>query len=98
MMCADTEEEAMARGLEGGNFFGYSLAHFYVFGEHVPGATNVWEEYIERRGLHGYSPEAAAAALEEERLGAQIRSEEHKAELPSRQYLLCRLLLEKKNT
>ena len=74
MMCAETEEEAMARGLEGGNFFGYSLAHFYVFGEHVPGATNVWEEYIERRGLHGYSPEAAAAALEEERLGAKIAS------------------------
>ena len=37
MMCAGDEEAAIARGLEGANFFGYSLAHFYVFGEHVPG-------------------------------------------------------------
>ena len=26
------------RGLEGANFFGYSLAHYYVFGRHQPGA------------------------------------------------------------
>jgi alkanesulfonate monooxygenase SsuD/methylene tetrahydromethanopterin reductase-like flavin-dependent oxidoreductase (luciferase family) len=31
MMLAPTQEEAIARGLEGTNFFGYSLAHFYVF-------------------------------------------------------------------
>src|SRR3712207_6890062 len=29
---------------------------------------------------------------------AQVRSEEHTSELQSRQYLVCRLLLEKKNT
>ena len=34
-VCRD-EDEALARGLEGANFFGYSLAHFYVFGDHVP--------------------------------------------------------------
>ena len=39
MMCAEREEEALARGLEGANFFGYSLAHFYVFGDHVPAST-----------------------------------------------------------
>src|SRR3712207_8131707 len=32
----------------------------------------------------------------EEALGAQERSEEHTSELQSRQYLVCRLLLEKK--
>src|SRR3712207_7224377 len=31
-----------------------------------------------------------------ERLGPQFRSEEHTSELQSRQYLVCRLLLEKK--
>ena len=36
MMCAPTEEEAIDRGLEGGNFFGYSLGHYYVFGDHPP--------------------------------------------------------------
>src|SRR3712207_8979001 len=32
------------------------------------------------------------------RMGAESRSEEHTSELQSRQYLVCRLLLEKKNT
>jgi len=71
MMCASTEDEALAKGLEGGNFFGYSLAHFYVFGDHKPGVTNVWQEYEQRRGERGFSPEVAAAA-DEERLGAKI--------------------------
>src|SRR3712207_7907975 len=30
--------------------------------------------------------------------GVRVRSEEHTSELQSRQYLVCRLLLEKKNT
>src|SRR3712207_8664736 len=33
-----------------------------------------------------------------ESLDAVVRSEEHTSELQSRQYLVCRLLLEKKNT
>ncbi len=70
MMCARDETDAIARGLEGANFFGYSLAHFYVFGEHVPAKTNVWEEFQERRGKMGYSPEAAIAAAQET-LGAK---------------------------
>ena len=70
MMCAPDETTAIARGLEGGNFFGYSLAHFYVFGDHVPGRTDVWQEFQERRGKMGYSPEAAIAAAQET-LGAK---------------------------
>jgi alkanesulfonate monooxygenase SsuD/methylene tetrahydromethanopterin reductase-like flavin-dependent oxidoreductase (luciferase family) len=61
MMCAPKEEDALARGLEGANFFGYSLAHFYVFGDHVPASTDVWEEFVDRREKMGYSPEAALA-------------------------------------
>jgi alkanesulfonate monooxygenase SsuD/methylene tetrahydromethanopterin reductase-like flavin-dependent oxidoreductase (luciferase family) len=72
MMCARTEDEAIDRGVEGGNFFGYSLGHYYVFGEHVPGVTDVWKEYIEKRAEQGYSPEAVAAAVGDERLGAKI--------------------------
>jgi alkanesulfonate monooxygenase SsuD/methylene tetrahydromethanopterin reductase-like flavin-dependent oxidoreductase (luciferase family) len=71
MMCARTEEEALARGLEGGNFFGYSLGHYYVFGDHAPGTTDVWKEYVSKRAEHGYSPEVAVA-LEQERLGAKV--------------------------
>jgi len=70
MMCARDEAEAIARGLEGANFFGYSLAHYYVFGEHVPAETNVWEQFQERRDKMGYSPEAAIAAAQQT-LGAK---------------------------
>jgi len=62
MMCAPSEEDALARGVEGANFFGYSLAHYYVFGDHVPAGTDVWDEFLRRRDSVGYSPEAALAA------------------------------------
>lgn len=71
MMCHPNEGEALRRGLEGGNFFGYSLAHYYVFGEHRPARTNVWQEYLERRQQMGFSPEAVIAA-ESEVLGARV--------------------------
>jgi alkanesulfonate monooxygenase SsuD/methylene tetrahydromethanopterin reductase-like flavin-dependent oxidoreductase (luciferase family) len=72
MMLHDDEGEAIRRGAEGANFFGYSLGHYYVFGTHRPGVTNVWQEYQERRGAQGYDPEAVARAIEEERLGAKV--------------------------
>jgi alkanesulfonate monooxygenase SsuD/methylene tetrahydromethanopterin reductase-like flavin-dependent oxidoreductase (luciferase family) len=71
MMCARREEDALARGLEGANFFGYSLAHYYVFGDHVPATTDVWQEFLERRGTTGFSPEATLAA-QRETLGATV--------------------------
>jgi hypothetical protein len=71
MMVHHDEKEAIARGLEGANFFGYSLAHFYVFGKHVPGETDVWREFQEKRTQMGYSPEVAMA-LRQERLGAKV--------------------------
>jgi len=37
--------EARRRGSEGFQFFGYSLGHFYVYGNHQPGVTNVWERF-----------------------------------------------------
>ena len=75
-MCAPTEEEAIARGVEGGNFFGYSLGHYYVFGSHQPGTTDVWAEYQRRRGEHGFSPEAVReAAAHSDRLGAKVVTE-----------------------
>ena len=60
MMCAPTEQEAIARGVEGANFFGYSLGHYYGYGDHVPGRTDVWAEFVERRGQRGYDPDAAS--------------------------------------
>jgi alkanesulfonate monooxygenase SsuD/methylene tetrahydromethanopterin reductase-like flavin-dependent oxidoreductase (luciferase family) len=71
MMVHHDEEEAIRRGAEGSNFFGYSLGHFYVFGEHRPGKTDVWSEYIDRRAAQGYDPDVIAAALKSEALGAK---------------------------
>ena len=56
MMCAPNEEDALARGVEGANFFGYSLAHYYVFGDHVPASTDVWEEFLATTGLDRDTP------------------------------------------
>jgi len=43
--CHEDRAEARRRGAEGFQFFGYSLGHFYVYGNHQPGATNVWERF-----------------------------------------------------
>ncbi len=76
-MCHEDEDEAMRRGLEGANFFGYSLAHYYVFGKHRPGETDVWAEYEATRTQRGYAPEAVEAASSAgDRLGAQIVQQE----------------------
>ena len=39
------EEEAKARGLEAFQYFGFALGHFYVYGKHTPGVTNLWERF-----------------------------------------------------
>ncbi|HEX5899621.1 MAG TPA: LLM class flavin-dependent oxidoreductase [Solirubrobacteraceae bacterium] len=55
MMCAPDEAQAIERGIDGAHFFGYSLAHHYVFGEHRPGRTNVYEEFLARRDDVGFA-------------------------------------------
>jgi alkanesulfonate monooxygenase SsuD/methylene tetrahydromethanopterin reductase-like flavin-dependent oxidoreductase (luciferase family)/putative sterol carrier protein len=55
MMCAPDEAQAIERGIDGAHFFGYSLAHYYVFGDHRPGATNVYEEFLARRDEVGFA-------------------------------------------
>ncbi len=75
MMCHPDAHEALERGMEGGNFFGYSLAHYYVFGEHTPAATDVWQQFLDQRAERGYDPEVQIA-LEQETLGAKIAAGE----------------------
>jgi alkanesulfonate monooxygenase SsuD/methylene tetrahydromethanopterin reductase-like flavin-dependent oxidoreductase (luciferase family) len=72
-MCHEDEDEALRRGIEGANFFGYSLAHYYVFGRHQPARTNVWDEFQARRAEQGFDPAAVQAAAENsDRLGAKV--------------------------
>src|SRR3712207_9172843 len=51
---------------------------------------------VERYRLHGYLQKAVREAKQHTTWTDQDRSEEHTSELQSRQYLVCRLLLEKK--
>ncbi len=44
------EEEAARRGGQGFDFFGYALGHYYAFGEHVPGETNIWDAFLRSPG------------------------------------------------
>jgi alkanesulfonate monooxygenase SsuD/methylene tetrahydromethanopterin reductase-like flavin-dependent oxidoreductase (luciferase family) len=48
------EAEAIRRGGEGFQFFGFALGHHYVYGDHVPGVTNVWERF--ERGRDKMAP------------------------------------------
>jgi alkanesulfonate monooxygenase SsuD/methylene tetrahydromethanopterin reductase-like flavin-dependent oxidoreductase (luciferase family) len=59
-MCHRDEETAIERGLDGGHFFGYSLGHYYVFGDHKPGRTVVWDEFQQNRSLFGFDRDVAA--------------------------------------
>jgi alkanesulfonate monooxygenase SsuD/methylene tetrahydromethanopterin reductase-like flavin-dependent oxidoreductase (luciferase family) len=75
-MCHEDEAAAIERGAEGTNFLGYSLAHYYVFGRHRPGVTDVWAEYQARRADAGYDPDTVRrAAAHRDRLGAKAVEE-----------------------
>jgi alkanesulfonate monooxygenase SsuD/methylene tetrahydromethanopterin reductase-like flavin-dependent oxidoreductase (luciferase family)/putative sterol carrier protein len=60
-MCHPDEETAIERGIDGAHFFGYSLAHYYVFGRHRPGFTDVWEEFEDNRREMGFAREIVRA-------------------------------------
>ncbi|WP_204348261.1 hypothetical protein, partial [Stenotrophomonas maltophilia] len=50
MMVHENHDEAVRRGLDGFKFFGFSIAHYAVYGEHRPGATNLWERFQSIKG------------------------------------------------
>jgi alkanesulfonate monooxygenase SsuD/methylene tetrahydromethanopterin reductase-like flavin-dependent oxidoreductase (luciferase family) len=70
MMCHADEQTAIDRGLDGAHFFGYSLAHYYVFGQHRPGQTHVWDEFQKNRSAFGF--DRGIAATTGRPLGAQM--------------------------
>jgi alkanesulfonate monooxygenase SsuD/methylene tetrahydromethanopterin reductase-like flavin-dependent oxidoreductase (luciferase family) len=43
--CHPDEDEAKRRGQDGFRFFGFALAHHYIFGKHRIGRTNIWKLY-----------------------------------------------------
>ncbi len=47
--CHEDAAEAHRRGADGFRFFGFALGHYYLFGEHKPGRTGVWEAFEQAR-------------------------------------------------
>jgi alkanesulfonate monooxygenase SsuD/methylene tetrahydromethanopterin reductase-like flavin-dependent oxidoreductase (luciferase family)/putative sterol carrier protein len=73
-MCHQDEQTAIERGIDGGHFFGYSLAHYYVFGQHRPGHTRVYEEFERNRAAYGFARELIRA--ENAPLGVRLLQQE----------------------
>src|SRR3712207_8958066 len=72
----------------------FGRAAWVLFGLLVVAGSVELSLYAVRASGEPFSPGLLWQALLETRVG---RSEEHTSELQSRQYLVCRLLLEKKN-
>jgi alkanesulfonate monooxygenase SsuD/methylene tetrahydromethanopterin reductase-like flavin-dependent oxidoreductase (luciferase family) len=47
--CHEDAEEARRRGMDGFRFFGFALGHYYAFGQHKPGRTDIWAQYLKAR-------------------------------------------------
>jgi alkanesulfonate monooxygenase SsuD/methylene tetrahydromethanopterin reductase-like flavin-dependent oxidoreductase (luciferase family) len=43
----DDPAEAEARGRQGFQFFNFALAHYYIYGSHVPGHTDIWRQFCD---------------------------------------------------
>jgi alkanesulfonate monooxygenase SsuD/methylene tetrahydromethanopterin reductase-like flavin-dependent oxidoreductase (luciferase family) len=68
-MCARDEETALDRGLDGAQFFSYTLMHYFIHGEHHPGTTDVWAEFQRNREQFGMVRDPAANSTGEEPTG-----------------------------
>jgi alkanesulfonate monooxygenase SsuD/methylene tetrahydromethanopterin reductase-like flavin-dependent oxidoreductase (luciferase family)/putative sterol carrier protein len=55
LMVHHEEGEAIARGIDGAHFLGYARGHYHAFGEHQPGRTSVWDEFLARRDDVGFA-------------------------------------------
>jgi len=74
LMCHENESTAIDRGIDGAHFFGYSLGHYYVYGHHKPGITNVWADFEKNRSAFGF--DRATAAQRNVDLRAQLSNGE----------------------
>ncbi len=59
LSCFDTDEEAIAKGAEGAQFFAYSLGYYYnpfTGGRHQPGGMNIYKQFIEKPEEERWGP------------------------------------------
>src|SRR3712207_8985517 len=82
-------------------FFFNDTATTEIYTLSLHDALPIWRELVGGREKEALDPARVAAEADGDlrvlrRLRVRVRSEEHTSELQSRQYLVCRLLLEKK--
>jgi len=65
-MCDQDNETAIQRGMEGAQFFAHGLGHYWRDGTHVPGRTNLWNDF---KG----QPTSVVEKMERERKKAGMR-------------------------
>jgi hypothetical protein len=46
LSCHRDAGEARRRGLDGFRFFQFALAHYYAYGQHRPGRTDLWRQFV----------------------------------------------------
>jgi alkanesulfonate monooxygenase SsuD/methylene tetrahydromethanopterin reductase-like flavin-dependent oxidoreductase (luciferase family) len=59
LSCFETDEEAIEKGMEGAQFFAYSLAYYYnpfTGGAHTPGRKNIYREFFSRPPEERWGP------------------------------------------
>ncbi len=61
MMVHADETQAIERGIDGAHFLAYARGHYEAFGEHEPGRTSLWDEFLARREDVGFARAAIAA-------------------------------------
>jgi alkanesulfonate monooxygenase SsuD/methylene tetrahydromethanopterin reductase-like flavin-dependent oxidoreductase (luciferase family)/putative sterol carrier protein len=61
MMVHADEGQAIERGIDGAHFFAYARGHYEAFGEHEPGRTSIWDEFLARREDVGFARSAITA-------------------------------------
>ncbi len=68
LMCLDSDDEAVEKGLEGAQFFSYSLGHYYgpTGATHRPGRENIYRQFRE------VPPEQRVAGMRAAARGVQI--------------------------
>ncbi len=59
LSCFDSDEEAIEKGMEGAQFFAYSLAYYYnpfTGGTHRPGRMNIYREFFSKPPAERWGP------------------------------------------
>ena len=64
LMCHEDEATAVERGLDGNHFIGYTLNHYYRFGDtHEHGRSHLWDDFLRRRESEGLDRELGARSM-----------------------------------